>query len=105
MTNENIDRLVTKAHFLVGAPEVDKALIRGIIKWMTDADTLASLMAMIDHFHTAFFQRQNEGQRKKQNVGQNSGHHLDSPTRQSRRPGWLLAWSQDELDGQIAFEQ
>jgi hypothetical protein len=38
-------------------------------------------------------------------VGQSSGHHLDSPTRQSRTPGRLLAWSQDELDGQIAFER
>lgn len=50
ITNENLGRLVEKAHVLLNSPRVDVATVRNIIKCISDEATLASLIVVLQEF-------------------------------------------------------
>ena len=50
ITNENISRLVEKGHVFLNSPSVDVATVRGIIKCISDGETLASLVLVLREF-------------------------------------------------------
>ncbi|KAI1790168.1 P-loop containing nucleoside triphosphate hydrolase protein [Ganoderma leucocontextum] len=83
MDDDNIGKLVHKAHLLVNAPELNAELIRTLICWITTPETMASLVAVLHDFRTAFKGR-TEGRRKKANTRRVTQARDGSPTLQSR---------------------
>ncbi|KAH9858436.1 hypothetical protein C2E23DRAFT_855301 [Lenzites betulinus] len=67
LDDENIDILVSKAHKIVNASAIDAALVRSLIAWITDAENMRLLVAVLNDFRTAFRSRSDK-QRKKANT-------------------------------------
>ena len=62
---DSIARLVAKAHFIVGAPEVDNDLVNNIIRWAPTSGALSSLVDVLNTFRSATLQHRQEPQRRK----------------------------------------
>jgi len=50
ITNENIGHLVDKAHILLNTPQVDVAIVRSLIKCISDDMTMTSLVCVLQEF-------------------------------------------------------
>lgn len=82
LDDESISVLVSKAHKLVNAASIDTALIRSLIPWISDPDTMSSLPAVLHDFRAAFRERSDK-QRKKASTTHSKRD--ESPTPASRR--------------------
>lgn len=83
LDDESISTLVSKAHKLVNAPSIDTALIRSLIPWISDPETMSSLLAVLHDFRDTFRERSDK-QRKKPNTTRTMRD--DSPTPTARQP-------------------
>lgn len=83
LDDRNLDQLVAKAHLIVNASTINATLVRRLIVWITDQDLMASLVATLQEFRSAFIARA-DSQRKKANTGRLRATEPESPTQRPR---------------------
>uniref|UniRef100_A0A0W0F4I0 Putative P-loop containing nucleoside triphosphate hydrolase protein n=1 Tax=Moniliophthora roreri TaxID=221103 RepID=A0A0W0F4I0_MONRR len=66
ISDKNIDRLVDKAHVLLGCQEVDVQTIRSFTQWpLVDDNTIGTLIKVIEDFHNEFEKRKQENEKER----------------------------------------
>ncbi|THH15174.1 hypothetical protein EUX98_g9506, partial [Antrodiella citrinella] len=98
ITEPNINRLVDKAHLVLGAVELTVELIQHITssKWIADDDTINSLILVLEEFRAAQRQRLEENRKSKPTKKLHSQDTATVPSQASTQSTAVELFSQED---------